>query len=83
MATDAARMSTDRSIDSRNADQPRALVADAVGDCEGVGPLILGRLSTLADFDYHTSTEAAVDGFLATHARTKPISAASTESAGA
>ena len=48
-----------------------------------IGPLILGRLSTLADFDYHTCTEAAVDGFLATHARKKPISAASTESAGA
>lgn len=44
-----------------------------------IGPLILGRLSTLADFDYHTCAEAAVDGFLATHA----VSAASTESAGA
>jgi hypothetical protein len=48
-----------------------------------IGPLILGRLSTLADFDYHACTEAAVDGFLATHARKEPISAASTESAGA
>jgi len=48
-----------------------------------IGPLILGRLSTLVDFDYHTCTEAAVDGFLATHARKKPISAARTESAGA
>jgi AcrR family transcriptional regulator len=34
-----------------------------------IGPLILGRLSTLADFDYRTCAEAAVDGFLATHAR--------------
>lgn len=33
-----------------------------------IGPLILGRLSTLADFDYRTCAEAAVDGFLATHA---------------
>jgi hypothetical protein len=49
-----------------------------------IGPLILGRLSTVADFDYRTCAEAAVDGFLATHARKKPrISAASTESAGA
>ena len=35
-----------------------------------IGPLILGRLITLADFDYRTCAEAAVDGFLATHART-------------
>ncbi|MDT5015771.1 MAG: hypothetical protein QOD39_1931 [Mycobacterium sp.] len=34
-----------------------------------IGPLILGRLSTLADFDYRTVAEAAVDGFLATHAK--------------
>jgi AcrR family transcriptional regulator len=34
-----------------------------------IGPLILGRLSTLADFDYRGCAEAAVDGFLATHAR--------------
>ena len=34
-----------------------------------IGPLILGRLSTLADFDYRTCAEAAVDGFLATHAK--------------
>jgi AcrR family transcriptional regulator len=34
-----------------------------------IGPLILGRLSTLADFDYRTCAEAAVDGFLATHAQ--------------
>jgi AcrR family transcriptional regulator len=44
-----------------------------------IGPLILGRLSTLADFDYHSCAEAAVDGFLATHT----VSAPSTESAGA
>jgi AcrR family transcriptional regulator len=34
-----------------------------------IGPLILGRLSTVADFDYRTCSEAAVDGFLATHAK--------------
>jgi AcrR family transcriptional regulator len=49
-----------------------------------IGPLILGRLSTVTDFDYHRCAEAAVDGFLVTHARKKArISAASTESAGA
>jgi len=32
-----------------------------------IGPLILGRLSTVADFDYRSCAETAVDGFLATH----------------
>lgn len=36
-----------------------------------IGPLILGRLSTVADFDYRRCAESAVDGFLATHARKK------------
>lgn len=45
-----------------------------------IGPLILGRLSTLADFDYRACAEAAVDGFLATHGG---ISARCTGSAGA
>nr|WP_090339566.1 TetR/AcrR family transcriptional regulator [Mycolicibacterium malmesburyense]CRL67953.1 transcriptional regulator [Mycolicibacterium malmesburyense] len=46
-----------------------------------IGPLILGKLSTVADFDYHACAEAAVDGFLATHAK-KPseITSASSES---
>ncbi len=49
-----------------------------------IGPLILGKLSTIADFDYRTCAEAAVDGFLATHAKkVARISAASTGSAGA
>ncbi|BCI51829.1 TetR family transcriptional regulator [Mycolicibacterium litorale] len=48
-----------------------------------IGPLILGRLSTLADFDYHACAEAAVDGFLATHGRRRGVSAPSIESAGA
>ncbi|ULE33885.1 TetR/AcrR family transcriptional regulator [Mycobacterium sp. IDR2000157661] len=45
-----------------------------------IGPLILGKLSTVAEFDYRACAEAAVDGFLATHAR-KPrgLSAPSTE----
>jgi hypothetical protein len=34
-----------------------------------IGPVVLGRLSTLADFDYSACAEAAVDGFLATHAK--------------
>lgn len=49
-----------------------------------IGPLILGRLSTVADFDYRACAVAAVDGFLATHARTSnEITSASSESAGA
>ncbi len=36
-----------------------------------IGPIILGRLSTLADFDYRGCAEAAVDGFLATHAKSQ------------
>jgi hypothetical protein len=35
-----------------------------------LGPIVLGKLSTLPDFDYREITEAVVDGFLATHART-------------
>lgn len=49
-----------------------------------IGPLVLGRLSTLPDFDYRECARAAVDGFLhvqrVQRART---SAANTESAGA
>lgn len=44
-----------------------------------LGPIVLGKLSTLPDFDYREIAVAAVDGFLATHR----ISAASTGSAGA
>lgn len=32
-----------------------------------LGPIVLGKLSTLAEFDYHEVAEVAVDGFLATH----------------
>jgi AcrR family transcriptional regulator len=37
-----------------------------------LGPVVLGKLSTLADFDYIEIAEAAVDGFLATHAKKDP-----------
>ncbi len=32
-----------------------------------IGPLVAGRISTLADFDYRECARAAVDGFLAVH----------------
>ncbi len=49
-----------------------------------IGPLVLGKLSTVADFDYRACAEAAVDGFLATHAkRPSAITSASIESEGA
>jgi AcrR family transcriptional regulator len=56
-----------------------------------IGPLILGKMSTVADFDYRACAEAAVDGFLATHARkgttkharkSRNVTSASSESAG-
>lgn len=34
-----------------------------------LGPVVLGKLSTLANFDYRTIADAAVDGYLATHAK--------------
>ncbi|GGF08472.1 TetR family transcriptional regulator [Williamsia phyllosphaerae] len=34
-----------------------------------IGPLAMGRLSTLPTFDYEAIARAAVDGFLATHSR--------------
>ncbi|ART73963.1 TetR family transcriptional regulator [Mycobacterium dioxanotrophicus] len=34
-----------------------------------LGPIVLGRLSMLPEFDYPTCARAAVDGFLATHRR--------------
>jgi AcrR family transcriptional regulator len=49
-----------------------------------IGPLILGRMSTVDDFDYRACAEAAVDGFLATHSRkARGITSTSSESAGA
>lgn len=48
-----------------------------------IGPLVLGRLSTLPDFDYHECALAAVDGFLHVQRAQGSASAASIESAGA
>jgi AcrR family transcriptional regulator len=49
-----------------------------------LGPIALGKLSTLPDFDYREIAVCAVDGFLATHRkRGKGLSAASNEQAGA
>jgi len=49
-----------------------------------IGPLALGRLSTLPDFDYRECALAAVDGFLSVQrAQAKGASAANIESAGA
>jgi AcrR family transcriptional regulator len=47
-----------------------------------IGPLVAGRISTLADFDYRECARAAVDGFLAVR-RVDEITSASSESAGA
>jgi AcrR family transcriptional regulator len=52
-----------------------------------IGPLVLGRLSTLPDFDYRETALSAVDGFLhvqrAQERARKIATAASAESAGA
>jgi AcrR family transcriptional regulator len=42
------------------------------------GPILLGKLSTLTDFDYRTVARMAVDGFLATHQASGGTTAAST-----
>ena len=48
-----------------------------------IGPLVLGRLSTLPDFDYRECALAAVDGFLHVQRAQGRVSATSIESAGA
>jgi hypothetical protein len=49
-----------------------------------LGPIAVGKLSTLPDFDYRKITVAAVDGYLATHRKKQTrLSAANNESAGA
>lgn len=48
-----------------------------------IGPLVLGRLSTLPDFDYRECARAAVDGFLHVQRAQHRASAATIESAGA
>lgn len=48
-----------------------------------IGPLVLGRLSTLPDFDYRECALASVDGFLYVQRAHNRADAASVESAGA
>jgi AcrR family transcriptional regulator len=49
-----------------------------------IGPAVLGRLSTLPDFDYRDCAEAAVDGFLhVQRAQNESVKKARSESAGA
>jgi AcrR family transcriptional regulator len=48
-----------------------------------IGPLVLGRLSTLPDFDYRQCALAAVDGFLHVQRAQSGAGAASIEPAGA
>ena len=49
-----------------------------------IGPVLLGRISTLSDFDYRECARAAVEGFLHVHrAQESEITSASSESAGA
>ena len=49
-----------------------------------MGPVVLGRLSTLPDFDYRECARAAVDGFLHVHrAQNTSVKKARNESAGA
>ena len=48
-----------------------------------IGPLVLGRLSTLPDFDYRECAYAAVDGFLHVQRAHQRTTAATIESAGA
>ncbi|MFZ0903036.1 MAG: TetR/AcrR family transcriptional regulator [Mycobacterium sp.] len=49
-----------------------------------IGPVVLGRLSTLPDFDYRECARAAVDGFLyVQRAQNQPLNEGRSESAGA
>jgi AcrR family transcriptional regulator len=48
-----------------------------------IGPLALGRLSTLPDFNYRECARAAVDGFLHVQRMQARVSATGSESAGA
>jgi AcrR family transcriptional regulator len=49
-----------------------------------IGPVVLGRLSTLPDFDYRECARAAVDGFLhVQRAQNRSLNEARSESAGA
>jgi hypothetical protein len=44
-----------------------------------LGPIALGKPSTLPDFDYREIAVSAVEGFLATHPKSTGLSAASSE----
>ncbi len=58
-------------------DRPRAIALL-------IGPAVLGRLSTLPDFDYRECAQAAVDGFLhVQRAQAKSLNEPRSESAGA
>jgi len=65
--------------------------ADELGDIDRsraiallMGPVVLGRLSTLPDFDYRECAMAAVDGFLhVQRSQSEPLTEARSESAGA
>lgn len=58
-------------------DRPRAIALL-------IGPVVLGRLSTLPDFDYRECARAAVDGFLhVQRTQNQPLNEARNESAGA
>jgi hypothetical protein len=49
-----------------------------------MGPVVLGRLSTLPDFDYSECARAAVDGFLhVQRTQNQSVNEARSESAGA
>ena len=49
-----------------------------------LGPIVLGKLSTLPNFDYREIAEVAVDGFLSTHLKCPGvITSASSELEGA
>ena len=50
-----------------------------------IGPLVVGRISTLTDFDYRECARKAVEGFLAVHRKPAPpeVTSARPESAGA
>jgi AcrR family transcriptional regulator len=64
-------------------DSPEAM--EAFGDIDRMqavalllGPILLGKLSTLTDFDYRAVARLAVDGFLATHQGSSGTTAGST-----
>jgi AcrR family transcriptional regulator len=71
----------DAIFDSPDAQQELGDVDRAQAIMLLIGPLVAGRISTLADFDYRECARAAVDGFLAVN-RVGEITSASSGSAG-